>query len=317
MYKSYLDIYAFAIAIPGDDSAHSFTPEPIANQKIPLENWFGKKHLWTYRLLYFVLYALMTIPFLILGNSGDYASTNASTEPVTMSEPYYIITLLIVIFLIALLHGSIVCAVIRRYHKKKKTMVYKYGKQSYDNIYPKGLRRLLWVLNVIPFIYLTFFIVPIMTRLEHFIVQYFTVKARKSKEEKELSSYPRLDRYGLIKRFIEDKMKASDVKKTDYLDTLKILFERRISEIRTDVQRISIILSSLGIVISLFALIFKGSILELIQSPDVASTIVVLSVFVSIVGVGVFYITQLQIQIGKNTDLSTVLDVIDTMRFDK
>ncbi|MHA2123150.1 MAG: hypothetical protein ACW990_18280, partial [Promethearchaeota archaeon] len=88
-------------------------------------------------------------------------------------------------------------------------------------------------------------------------------------------------------------------------------------EIRTDVQRISIILSSLGIVISLFAFMVKDPILLLFTDANWWDTLIVISIFGLIIGVGVFFITQLHIQIGKHLDLSIVLDAIDTMLSEK
>ena len=124
---------------------------------------------------------------------------------------------------------------------------------------------------------------------------------------------PRLEQYALIKNFIQNKLKNNTKSKINPLNTLKILFERRISEIRTDVQRISIILSSLGIVVSLLAFMVKDPILQFLDKAKEIEILFVISIFGLIIGIGVYFITQLNIQIGKHMDLSIVLDAIDTM----
>lgn len=303
MYESYLEIYQFAISIPDEKTHYKLSEAELKQAKIPLYELIGRKFFWSYLFIYIIIYVLFIISSLLI-----------SWDQIVLSE---VIRTILGILLLALLHGWLIYLLVKKYHKANKTLVFKYGKLSYDELYPKGLRRRFWIWNIIPFLYLTIGITPIVTRLHHLIVRKLRHRLERSENKKKAEEMPRLEQYELIKNFIHNRIKIINKSKIDSLSTLKILFERRISEIRTDVQRISIILSSLGIVISLFAFMVKDPIIQVFKKSGFFEILIVISIFGFIIGIGVYFITQLHIQIGKNMDLSVVLDAIDTMISDE
>jgi len=309
MYNAYLEIYQFAISLPKEQESFLFPKEITKNNMVPLAERINKRFFWVYSTIYFFIFTLTFWSIFLLVRKGfTFDFLEGEVSPLV-----FIIGYVVFLMLFGILYGWIIFWTVRRYHKRNKTTVYRYGKLSYNDVYPSQLRKdLLWI-NAILYFYFTFAVVPIITRIQHMVETKLPVTGVKKNHKRSKQGNARLQHYNLIKNFIESRIADYGKTKIDPLTILKTLFERRISEIKTDVQRISIILSSLGIVLSLLALLVKDPIQKLLQKTNIIEVIVIFSLVISIIGVIVYLISQLQIQIGKGRDLSIVLDTIDVM----
>ena len=305
MYNIYLDIYKFAISMPHAESAPLDSNENDKDAMVFLSERISRRYLWTYFFIYLVVYGLFILPQFVL-QSLQPEETSSNSESV-------FIPMIIGYLVLAIFHGWIVYRKVSKYHKSNQTKVYRFGKLSYDDIYPKQLRRKLWLRNIIPFVYFTFAIVPIVTRIQHLIETKLFPRVGKQSHRKKGEGDPTMGQFALSKNFIESRLGDYSKDKAELLSVLKTLFKRRIFEITTDVQRISIILSTLGLATSLVAFMVKDPVGKILQEAIPIEIFVLFSIFALIIGVAIYYISHLQIQIGDSRDLSIVLDAIDVM----
>ncbi|MEE9441075.1 MAG: hypothetical protein V3V99_00170 [candidate division Zixibacteria bacterium] len=302
MYRVYLEINQFAISMLGEELSPSGPEGSEKESLVSIDKRISRRYLWTYWFIYLVIYVIFIVPLVFLESRSD-----------SMFDAVNFRFMLIGSMLFAILHGYIFYKRVIKYHKKNPTDVYRFGNLSYEDIYPKQLRRRLWLWNLWPFMYLTFAIVPIVTRIQHLVETLVLARVIIQKGEGGKDTDPRLSQYNLIKDLIQRKIHDYSETKAHPLGTLKKLFERRIATISTDVQRISIILSSLGIAGSLIAIIVKDPIATYFSQPSISDVCLIVSLAALIMGVIIYFISQLQIQVGQRRALSVVLDVIDIM----
>lgn len=313
MYNAYLEIYDFAISIPQEEAPIASLEATEQESKVPLVQRLGYRYLWAYWIIYFFLYGCFVASALLIPAATVDQQGRPVEVPGITSDA--ILGMIIGVLVLSALHGWIVYWRVRKYHRLRQTEVYEFGKLAYDDIYPKPLRRQLLLWNALPFVYFTFAVVPIVTRIQYLVGATVFARVATGTQEGRKDANARLTQHNLIKNFIGKRIQQSGNPKTEALNILRILFERRISEIMRNVQRISIILSSLGIAISLIAFMVKDPVGEILKSgrENVIEIVIIVSVVGLIIGVAIYFISQLQIQIGKSRDLSVVLDTIDVM----
>jgi hypothetical protein len=308
MYDAYLAIYQFAISMSGEELSPSALEGNDKEFLVFIEKRISRRYLWTYWFIYLIIYGMLIVPQIVLLP----ADSDLGHQPDSMN----FLSMIIGFLVFAIFHGYIFYSRVIKYHKLNPTKVIRYGKLSYEEIYPKQLRKKLWLWNIFPFAYFTFAIVPIIARIQHLVETKMLSRVILQKSESGEDINPRLSQYTLIKNLIQKKIHSYNETKADPLGTLKRLFERRITEISTDVQRISIILSSIGIAVSLMAIMVKDPITELLEKPNAIILYIMFSFIAIIVGIIIYFISQLQIQVGKRRNISIVLDAIDIMRPD-
>lgn len=310
MYEAYLDIYKFASSM-SRGQVPFLTPESNEKEaKVDLADRLGRRDSWSYRVIYSAIWSSFAIyPMFLLPDRRD------------------VVPIAIAYCLIGLAHGWLMYALVLRYHKSNPLEVYKYGKLEYEDLYPKKLRRRLWWWNAIPFVYFTFGIVPIVTRIHYFVVAKLEPNLPAEKPQK--SEEGALAQYTHIRNFIERRISSPGEGNNRQLKLLKILFERRISEITSHMQRLTVLLSLLGIVIPVVVYLgtsplgvlqkWLSELSPMISSRFLQGSITLLSTLpvlgiVGLVVAFVFYFwSQLQIQNGKRRDMSILLDAIDVM----
>lgn len=304
MYRAYLDIYRFASSMPEEQAETVIRDTSDQTSMVELSERVGRSYFWTYFGICLFLDLLLLLPIALEELQKVQSAVDVAQEFLMMS---------IGVAIMASVQGSFNYQTVKSYHKSHGIQVYKYGKVPYDEVYPKALRRRLWLWNLFPFTYLTFVVVPIVTRIQYRIeIMLGTGRVERTHKKTPTDDRDLLD-FKMVKGFIERQISGLPGKKEQTLGTLKELFERRISEISADVQRISVILSSLGVGVSLVAFMIKEPIQNLWTNSNLYIAIGIFSVIAVIVAAFVYLISQLQIQMSRRRELSIILDSIDVI----
>lgn len=299
IYRAYLKVYDYALAAPDVGAAEDGT----LTKDIELVSWMRVRFFLSYCLGYILIWGVMTVPQLFMLRQQQLNADASVLNPAMF--------VLVVIFA-GCMSALLSFTTVRRFHEKAGTVTPSNAKLPYETLYPKRLRRrLLWV-NVMPFIYLTFGVVPFITRVQHLLLNRTPLQSAAETGSDDTVD-TRVTRFRLLHEAIQRAVADNDLKASAALPTLRVLFVRRVKELEIRGQVIAVMLSSLGIAVSLAAIMSKDPIMASLSQGNVLEGLVVASIVTVVAGLSVYLVSQLQISASQGRDLRTVLDVLDVI----
>jgi len=258
---------------------------------------------WTLALSYFILYFVL---FGLVVTISTYGTTEFSIK--------FILTITIVEALIfSLISTPISFFIIRYYHLKHPTPVNPLRFMEYKTVYSNPVRKRLWWGNAFPWLYITFLIVPLVSRLHYYLLYKFDrgTKATKSRPKRDE------DKFKCISEFLVSRLNKN-YSSDSQIGVLKDLFQRRSQEISSKVQRISIFLSTIGIGVSLVALLFQEQLKnlpEFMNKPltDKMILIAIVSILVFLMSLVINQIGRLLLVAKNRQNINLLLDALDIL----
>lgn len=297
IYRVYLTVHDYALTTP--DAPPTGHGQGTTN--LELLSWIRSKFFLSYLLAYTVIYTVLLLPQFLI-------------EPFNSARavPRSLFLLLPSMLVLASFSALMSFAAVRRYHRTAGTLVASNSKLNYDVLYPKQLtRRLLWI-NAFPFTYMTFAVVPAITRVQHLLLNRIQLQSP-TLTQGGASVDTRLNRFAFLYQVVHQALAANNLDARVALPILRALVARRLRELELRGQLIAVLLSSLGIIVSLLATLSKEPILTALSRGNRIEGLMAATVVTIVLGLAVYLVSQLQTTGGQGRDLRAALDVIDVV----